>query len=81
MKVQFTQNAQVRGRGYRRGDVAELDDATAEAYVRVQQCVPFVATVPSVPSSDEDTDKPAAPTTTRAGKKVRTATAPQGTTR
>lgn len=41
VKVEFTQNAQVRGRGYYRGQTAELDPRTAQAYIDVGQAKLF----------------------------------------
>lgn len=78
MQIQFTGNAQVRGRGYRRGDVAELDDATAEAYIRAQQAKPFVAPSPKATAADSDPEgDDSGPAANRGGKNVRKATKPK----
>lgn len=92
MLVKFLQNAQVRGVGYFRGNVAELDDPTARAYIDAQQCVEFVEPVAprkqrdepqETEDEDDDTDesesKPASRRTARrGGKKVETASKDAG---
>lgn len=69
-KVKFTQNAQVRGHGYLKGQTAELDDATAEAYINVGQ---------AVLADDADEPKTAKrKTAKRGGRRAETASKPGG---
>jgi hypothetical protein len=89
MQIKFTGNAQVRGRGYVRGEVADFDVETCNAYIQAGQAQPYVESpktrakaADADPDGDEDTgedDKPAEnQTTRRGGRNVRTATKPKG---
>lgn len=84
MHIQFTGNAQVRGVGYRRGDVAELDPETCKAYIEAGQAKPYTEPKRAKgedADSDEDTgddEKPKTESTNRGGRNVRKATKAKG---
>jgi hypothetical protein len=94
MEIRFTSNAQVRGVGYRRGDVAEFDRETCAAYIGAGQAVPHFEPVKSRAKPDDkdtddadegdadsDDDPQKTETTTRGGRRVRKATKPSGAKR
>lgn len=56
MQVRFLTNASWRGRSIRKGEVLEMDDASARAYIAVDQAVAVEAIADD--PSDEVTDKP-----------------------
>jgi len=67
MRIQFIAHANCRGQAFRPGDLTEMDEASAAAYIRVGQAVPAPAAAAAETVAGKHVlDRPGAPVETAA---------------